>query len=52
MKLSPLKNEALLHYLIEKNSEKSETAINTYFSIIKQHRKKKAEIPQEHDLGH
>ena len=33
-----------------KNHEKLETVINTCISIIKQHWKKMAEIPQEHDF--
>ena len=33
-----------------KNSEKSETVINTWVSIIKQQWKKIIEIPEEHDF--
>ena len=33
-----------------KNSEKSETVINTWVSIIKQQWKKITEIPEEHDF--
>ena len=35
---------------LEKIPQKSETVINTYVSIIKQHRKKMAGIPQESDF--
>ena len=34
----------------EQNPEKSGTVINTCVSIIKQHWKKMAKIPQEHDF--
>ena len=35
---------------LEKNPEKSETVINTSVSIIKEHWKKVAKIPQKHDF--
>ena len=48
---SPLKSEAPSQEMIpRKDSEKQETVINTCLSIIKQHWRKKAEIPQEHDF--
>ena len=47
-----LKNEAPFQEVIPrtKKSEKSETAINTCVSLIKQHWKKLVEIPQKHDF--
>ena len=37
-------------WFLEKNPEKSEAVINTCVSVIKQHWKKMAQIPQEHDF--
>ena len=37
-------------WFLEKNLEKSKSVINNCVSIIKQHWKKMAEIPQEHDF--
>ena len=49
--LPPLKSEAPFQEMIpRKNHEKLETVINICISIIKQHWKKMAEIPQEHDF--
>ena len=49
--LPPLKSEApFLEMIPRKNPKKLETVINTCVSIIKQHWKKMAEIPQESDF--
>ena len=47
----PLKSEAPFQEMTpRKKTEKSKTVINICVSIIKQHWKKMAEIPQEHDF--
>ena len=46
-----LKNEVPSRkQFLEKKGKKLETAINTDVSLIKQHWKKMAEIPQKHDF--
>ena len=51
MKTPSLKSKALFQEMIpRKKQKKSETAINSYVSLMKKHWKKMAEIPEKHDI--